>query len=299
MNALTHAGFRGKAACRVDEHFDPVTPGAVWSSPLPAPVIRPGPEAAGLPGRTGVFGAQLPHLLLSPLQWVGRLFHGWTLTSTSNHQVPAEQRAFGQQLWPHNTCFQQRQSATSESSLHSELVSLQLRSPEHTQGFVSLLISARMCVNMQGTTVESICYELRYLPDTRSLAKDHALLLLCDLSHSNQDAVEVAIVSEWSESASIRICTWSFSWLKVQPRFLKVNGSDACNSKWEEPQCKTFFFFWESGCVIERLLNSTTVSEVISSSCTAAGSFTWLGPKQLLLPSGQRTVNPSNAYTTF
>uniref|UniRef100_G3NXC5 Delta-like protein n=1 Tax=Gasterosteus aculeatus aculeatus TaxID=481459 RepID=G3NXC5_GASAC len=45
----------------------------------------------------------------------------------------------------------------------------------------------------QGTTVQNICYELRYLPDTRSLAKDHALLLLCALSHSNQDAVEVAI----------------------------------------------------------------------------------------------------------
>lgn len=49
---------------------------------------------------------------------------------------------------------------------------------------------------MQGTTVENICYELRYLPDIRSLAKDHALLLLCDISHLNQDAVEVAIVSE-------------------------------------------------------------------------------------------------------
>ena len=49
---------------------------------------------------------------------------------------------------------------------------------------------------MQGTTVENICFELRYLPDTRSLAKDHALLLLCDLSFSNPDAVEVAIVSE-------------------------------------------------------------------------------------------------------
>ncbi|XP_072217867.1 protein jagged-2b isoform X1 [Leuresthes tenuis] len=45
----------------------------------------------------------------------------------------------------------------------------------------------------QGTTVEDICFELRYLPNTRSLAKDHTLLLLCDLSHSNQDAVEVAI----------------------------------------------------------------------------------------------------------
>ncbi|XP_029351680.1 protein jagged-2b isoform X1 [Echeneis naucrates] len=44
-----------------------------------------------------------------------------------------------------------------------------------------------------GTTVENICYELRYLRDIRSLAKDHALLLLCDVSHSDQDAVEVAI----------------------------------------------------------------------------------------------------------
>ncbi|XP_056150373.1 protein jagged-2b isoform X2 [Lampris incognitus] len=44
-----------------------------------------------------------------------------------------------------------------------------------------------------GTTVENICSELRYLPDTRRLAKDRALLLLCDMSHSNQDAVEVAI----------------------------------------------------------------------------------------------------------
>uniref|UniRef100_A0A3Q1KA68 Delta-like protein n=1 Tax=Anabas testudineus TaxID=64144 RepID=A0A3Q1KA68_ANATE len=44
-----------------------------------------------------------------------------------------------------------------------------------------------------GITVENICFELRYLPDTRSLAKDHSLLLLCDLSQSNQDAIEVAI----------------------------------------------------------------------------------------------------------
>ncbi|KAM4712992.1 protein jagged-2b isoform 2-T2 [Anableps anableps] len=44
-----------------------------------------------------------------------------------------------------------------------------------------------------GITVENICFELRYLLDIRSLAKDHALLLLCDLSHSNPDAVEVAI----------------------------------------------------------------------------------------------------------
>ncbi|XP_014906763.1 protein jagged-2b isoform X1 [Poecilia latipinna] len=44
-----------------------------------------------------------------------------------------------------------------------------------------------------GITVENICFELRYLEDTRSLAKDHSLLLLCGLSHSNPDAVEVAI----------------------------------------------------------------------------------------------------------
>lgn len=43
--------------------------------------------------------------------------------------------------------------------------------------------------------MENICYELRYLPDARGLARDHALLLLCDLSHSNPDAVDVAIVS--------------------------------------------------------------------------------------------------------
>lgn len=37
--------------------------------------------------------------------------------------------------------------------------------------------------------------ELRYLPATRTLAKDRSLLVLCDLSYSNHNAVEVAIVS--------------------------------------------------------------------------------------------------------
>lgn len=53
-----------------------------------------------------------------------------------------------------------------------------------------------VCLLVQGTTVENICFELRYLPDTRRLAKDHALLLLCGLSHSSPDAVDVAIVSQ-------------------------------------------------------------------------------------------------------
>lgn len=69
----------------------------------------------------------------------------------------------------------------------------------NTFQFVSAVADHYMCLRLQGTTVENICYELRYLPDTRSLAKDHALLLLCDLSHSNPDAVEVAIVSERSK----------------------------------------------------------------------------------------------------
>ncbi|XP_031684762.1 protein jagged-2-like isoform X1 [Oncorhynchus kisutch] len=45
----------------------------------------------------------------------------------------------------------------------------------------------------QGTTVENICSELRYLPIAQTLAKDCTLLILCDLSYSNSDAVEVAM----------------------------------------------------------------------------------------------------------
>lgn len=47
----------------------------------------------------------------------------------------------------------------------------------------------------QGTTVENICTELKYLPGTRMLAKERSLLVLCDLSYSNENAIEVAIVS--------------------------------------------------------------------------------------------------------
>lgn len=101
----------------VAECSDPVAPGAVWSSSLPAQFIRSGPKTAVLPGWTRVSGAQLLDMLLPTLPSVGGLFYGWTLTSANNHQVPAKQRASGQQLWPHNTHFQQRQSTTSESSL--------------------------------------------------------------------------------------------------------------------------------------------------------------------------------------
>ncbi|KAI4877768.1 hypothetical protein NFI96_021892 [Prochilodus magdalenae] len=45
----------------------------------------------------------------------------------------------------------------------------------------------------QGTTVEGICSELRYLPSTRTLAEDHTLFILCDQSPSSTNAVEVAM----------------------------------------------------------------------------------------------------------
>ncbi|KAF1374394.1 hypothetical protein PFLUV_G00228650 [Perca fluviatilis] len=48
----------------------------------------------------------------------------------------------------------------------------------------------------QGTIVEKICSELRYLPVTRTLAEERALLILCDQSYSNSDAVEVAMSFE-------------------------------------------------------------------------------------------------------
>ncbi|XP_077954217.1 protein jagged-2-like [Gasterosteus aculeatus] len=48
----------------------------------------------------------------------------------------------------------------------------------------------------QGTTVENICSELTFLPVTRTLAEERALLILCDLSDSNGDAVEVAMSFE-------------------------------------------------------------------------------------------------------
>ncbi|XP_075883760.1 protein jagged-2-like isoform X2 [Nelusetta ayraudi] len=48
----------------------------------------------------------------------------------------------------------------------------------------------------QGTTVENICSELRYLPVTQALAEERPLLILCDLSYSNNDAVEVAMSFE-------------------------------------------------------------------------------------------------------
>ncbi|XP_032404173.1 protein jagged-2-like isoform X2 [Xiphophorus hellerii] len=48
----------------------------------------------------------------------------------------------------------------------------------------------------QGTAVENICSELRYLPVTRMLAVDRELIILCDLSYYTRNAVEVAMSFE-------------------------------------------------------------------------------------------------------
>ncbi|XP_040188234.1 protein jagged-2 isoform X2 [Rana temporaria] len=45
----------------------------------------------------------------------------------------------------------------------------------------------------QGTTVENICSEIRYLPSIRTVSKDQQLVLLCDFSYSTEKAVEVAV----------------------------------------------------------------------------------------------------------
>ncbi|NXX00411.1 JAG2 protein, partial [Larus smithsonianus] len=45
----------------------------------------------------------------------------------------------------------------------------------------------------QGTTTENICSEIRYLPATRTVSRDRTLIILCDLSFSTENAVEVAI----------------------------------------------------------------------------------------------------------
>uniref|UniRef100_A0A673CV30 Delta-like protein n=1 Tax=Sphaeramia orbicularis TaxID=375764 RepID=A0A673CV30_9TELE len=87
-----------------------------------------------------------------------------------------------------------------------------------------------------GTTVENVCFELRYLPDTRSLATDHALLLLCDLSHSTPDAVEVAIVTASSLCTMLHHLSPSLSNVnrrKERERNARSTTDDNVNNQWE------------------------------------------------------------------
>ncbi|XP_028905575.1 protein jagged-2 [Ornithorhynchus anatinus] len=45
----------------------------------------------------------------------------------------------------------------------------------------------------QGVTVENICSDIRYLPAARTVSRERMLVVFCDLSHSTENAVEVAI----------------------------------------------------------------------------------------------------------
>ncbi|KAH0620314.1 hypothetical protein JD844_020560 [Phrynosoma platyrhinos] len=45
----------------------------------------------------------------------------------------------------------------------------------------------------QGTTIDNICSEIRYLPATRSVSSEKMLLVLCDQAYSIENAVEVAV----------------------------------------------------------------------------------------------------------
>uniref|UniRef100_A0AAQ6A5I4 Delta-like protein n=1 Tax=Amphiprion ocellaris TaxID=80972 RepID=A0AAQ6A5I4_AMPOC len=61
----------------------------------------------------------------------------------------------------------------------------------------------------QGTTVENICSELRYLPVTRTLAEERALLILCDLSYSTSYLVPVlCVVFSVLWIFCIVVCVW-------------------------------------------------------------------------------------------
>ncbi|PWA29810.1 hypothetical protein CCH79_00007720, partial [Gambusia affinis] len=78
--------------------------------------------------------------------------------------------------------------------------------PEHTQCEPNSGYLDNSCAHItlifnrdkvpQGTAVENICSELRYLPVTRMLAVDRTLIILCDLSFYTRNAVEVAMSFE-------------------------------------------------------------------------------------------------------
>ncbi|XP_063296241.1 protein jagged-2 isoform X1 [Pelobates fuscus] len=45
----------------------------------------------------------------------------------------------------------------------------------------------------QGTTVENICSEIRYLPSVKTISRERQLVVLCDTSYSAEKAIDVAI----------------------------------------------------------------------------------------------------------
>ncbi|XP_048107391.1 protein jagged-2-like [Alosa alosa] len=69
----------------------------------------------------------------------------------------------------------------------------QPNSPHQDHGCARVTLVLDRGALPQGSTVEGVCSELRYLPIMRSLAQNHTLLILCDQSHSHISAVEVAM----------------------------------------------------------------------------------------------------------
>ncbi|MGH0123878.1 UNVERIFIED_CONTAM: hypothetical protein FKN15_056081, partial [Acipenser sinensis] len=112
-----------------------------------------------------------------------------------NHHCPA-----GQKCQEHNffTCFSPPCHEWGVCSAPEPPVPINTQCQPHTGYLDNRCVRITLIFNKdkvpQGTTVENICTELKYLPGTRMLAKERSLLVLCDLSYSNENAIEVAIV---------------------------------------------------------------------------------------------------------
>ncbi|XP_041122035.1 protein jagged-2-like isoform X1 [Polyodon spathula] len=111
-----------------------------------------------------------------------------------NHQCPA-----GQQCQEHNffTCFSPPCHEWGVCSAPEPPVPIKTQCQPHTgyldNGCARITFMFNKDKVPQGTTVENICTELKYLEATRMLAKERSLLVLCDISYSNENAIEVAI----------------------------------------------------------------------------------------------------------
>ncbi|MBN3271623.1 JAG2 protein, partial [Polyodon spathula] len=111
-----------------------------------------------------------------------------------NHQCPA-----GQQCQEHNffTCFSPPCHEWGVCSAPEPPVPINTQCQPHTgyldNGCARITFIFNKDKVPRGTTVENICTELKYLPATRTLAKERSLLVLCDISYSNENAIEVAI----------------------------------------------------------------------------------------------------------
>lgn len=72
--------------------------------------------------------------------------------------------------------------------------------------------------------MENVCSELRYLPVTQTLADERALLILCDLSYANSDAVEVAMVTATQTLAGVATRLTPITFTSLAFRFFAGNS---------------------------------------------------------------------------